>query len=316
MSINQLDKILKDSLREKGLVDDGKKVLLFVYDRYYIFKDFDNDYPSANFLGVGWLNGWDWHMQSTGIRPLHGFDHYTQLTIHQGKPNIRPIYDQEAGLVREKLGERGTFGYIYTISPSDVELFRRSYRGKRIKLTAKVDIGSKVWTPEHQVEVVTFWDPYDTTSNTKVVWNFKASEENMKWTMGISTLQAIHCPNWYIQKVFDYIRGMDPVPTTVGGIYVKPEERRANELCWVGKSPLEEMLQRKPQEDVSKSNTIGSSTSNLRVLNGVKGKDSRVTKAPNTKTINRPQPVGFPTFKPAKAEAQKGKETTGSIGTN
>jgi hypothetical protein len=77
MSINQLDKILKDSLREKGAVDDGKKILLFVYDQHYIFKGFENDYPSANLIGVGWLNGWDWHIQKSGLLPLHDFDHNT-----------------------------------------------------------------------------------------------------------------------------------------------------------------------------------------------------------------------------------------------
>ncbi len=75
------------------------------------------------------------------------------------------------------------------------------------------------------------------------------------------------------------------------------------------------MLERRPREDVSTSNGIGSSASNLKVLNGVKGKDSRVTKVPNMKPIKTPQPVKFPAFKAAKAEAQKGKEATGSNGT-
>jgi hypothetical protein len=239
----------------------------------------------------------------------------TLLIIHQGKPNIRPIYEHEAGFIREKPGERGTFGYIYAITPNNVELFRRSYRGLRIKLTAKVDIGSMVWRPDHQVEIVTFWDPYNTSSNTNIIYSFKGSAEEMKWSAGITSLQSLCCPNWYIRKVVDLIRGMDPVPTIVSEIYVKPEQRIANEPPWVGESPLGEMLTMKQREQASTSNTIGSSAGNLKVLNGVRGKDSRVTKAPNMQAMKRPQAVNFPAFEAAKADAQKGKESTGINGT-
>jgi len=314
MSIIQLDKHLKDSLREKEAVGDEKKVLLFVYDRYYVFKGFENDYPSANFLGVGWLNDWEWHVQCSGVLTLMLVT-TTQLTIHQGKPNIRPIYQHQSGFIREKAGERGTFGHIFAIAPSDVELFRRSYSGKRIKLTEKAHIGCEFWTRDHQVPIITFWDPYDTTSRTNIVYSMDQSEETIKWTHGLLSLQAIGCPAWYIQKVFDYIRGMDPLPETVAGIYVGLGERKPSERCLAGTSPLEEMLLRRPQEEFLASNAISSSAGGLGVLNGVKGKDSRVTKAPNMKNVKRPQPVKLPALKGAKAEARKGKRATGGTDT-
>jgi len=67
MSALQLEDFLGERHRaEYGTNGQNKYVHLFVYDRYYSWTKFQKEFPNATMGGVGWLNGWEWHIQSSG----------------------------------------------------------------------------------------------------------------------------------------------------------------------------------------------------------------------------------------------------------
>jgi hypothetical protein len=142
-------------------------------------------------------------------------------------------------------------------------------------------------------EVVTFFDPYDTVTNTKAFgFDNLPQQTQHEWLSGIRELQLLGCPDWYMIKALDFVLGLVPMQHTLSDIYVKPEARKVNERQYGGR-PIDEIRMRQtqqradapqnPRSGVSMSNSIGSPAINPRVL----ASNSGVSKGQNIKHIQR-----------------------------
>jgi hypothetical protein len=47
-----------------------------VYDRNYSWRKFQKEFPETIMKGVGWLDGWEWHVQSSGRFGVNGSKHF------------------------------------------------------------------------------------------------------------------------------------------------------------------------------------------------------------------------------------------------
>lgn len=69
MSVAQIQKIFRGALPtqpvEKGL---RPKKLYFDYGSHLCFMEFQAKYPSSEVVGIGYLEGWTWHINALGTQ--------------------------------------------------------------------------------------------------------------------------------------------------------------------------------------------------------------------------------------------------------
>jgi hypothetical protein len=75
MSFAQIQEILNDAQPSRvAEANPRQSALYFTYGGHLCFIEFKEKYPDAQALGVGYLQGWTWHINALGdpfLSPLH-----------------------------------------------------------------------------------------------------------------------------------------------------------------------------------------------------------------------------------------------------
>jgi hypothetical protein len=67
MSVAQMQEILRGAVRTRpDEVQPNQKVLYFTYGTHLSHIEFRTRYPGSKVLGIGYLDGWTWHINALG----------------------------------------------------------------------------------------------------------------------------------------------------------------------------------------------------------------------------------------------------------
>ncbi|KAF4637060.1 hypothetical protein G7Y89_g1017 [Cudoniella acicularis] len=215
MSIQHLDNLVESQPYNIDKNGNRTCAFVFMYDHYYHKDSITDMYPNSTFAGLGWLNGWDWHLGRYGIFS-HDPEHNFKLIILPGNPNIRPgnwgdnyaspgIFIDPRNNPNQE--QEGVFGYVFSMPPADEEKMRKTYtksgefrsRVKQVVSLVAVDQTVNVVMQPRMVSL--YWNPRHTCTTIDGIFTNQRRGKDL-WVTGLQQLKDLGAPAWYERKVF------------------------------------------------------------------------------------------------------------------
>jgi hypothetical protein len=176
---------------------------LFVYDHHLRYTEFLVAYPGSEFVGIGFMKNWEWHLNILGSLPL--FPNPLRMLNISDQPNIRPLQRPAPNVTNHACA----FGYIFRVTAKiDLDYYDAlNTHAPRLRTCQAVTIRLQISADGQvaPVAAIVYYDPANTVSANMGATHTNA--EKLKYFKGLDELLSMGAPNYILERVYQELYG-------------------------------------------------------------------------------------------------------------